>query len=149
MVFEATIFSDIITMVIVVLLVLIWTLPDKAVYITYGSLLLILGIFPLLNYFRVVNFDIYSYPAVYYIVLYVVITAGEILVYESLHEHAGLKALSKFIGVFIVIVTAIPTLEEFGGLSFKMPSYSPTIDCVFYLTASVLLIIGAITYSKS
>lgn len=145
----AIINSDASAIVIVVALVLIWLLPDKVTYLLTGTLLLIFGILPLLTYFGAINFDMYSYPISYYIVLYIAITGGEVLVYESLHEQVILKMLSMILGVVIVILTAIPTLKEIGAISFALPEYSPIINAIIYLTAGILLVIGAIKFSKS
>ena len=136
--------TDVLAIGVVIGLVAMYALPEKYLRIADGAILCLLGILPVLFMFNVINFDINSYLLVRFIALYVVIDVGSTLFAESIKEQEiWFKAPSMIFGLLIVLVTSIPWLEEFGAISFGMPSYSPLIDLILYIIAGALAIIGA------
>jgi hypothetical protein len=140
----ALILGDMLAIGVVLALVAMYALPDKALRITDGILLLLLGLFPVLYILNVIHFNINSYVLIRFIALYLVIDVGSMLFSEAItEENVGLKIFSMVVGLFIVLVTSIPWMQEFGAISFKLPSYSPYVDLVLYIVAGMLAVVGA------
>jgi hypothetical protein len=134
---------DIIAIAIVIVMVAKDALPKKAVYAIHSLLLIGFGLFPLILYFNLLTFDIFSYGIAKYVALFVVIVAGQELFKTGLKEdNKVLQIVSLVLGVAIIVITALPQLTELGAISFTMPAYTPIIDFAFYLACGILLLIG-------
>ena len=134
---------DAIALAIVVCLVLILALPKNIQYIINSVTLIAFGILPLLYLYDVITFDLFSYPVAKYVIFFVVIIAGRELFKEGIkEENLAMKIPSIALGLAIVIITAMPTLFNYGAISFKLPTYSLIIDCVIYLACGSLLFMG-------
>jgi hypothetical protein len=141
MVSEAVV-TNIVTIVILLILVGTFILPKRARRGVHGLILLFLGFVPLLYSLNVINFTFGEAGIIKYVVAVVVVFTARSLIIEGMQEEGTLRWISIILGIFIILLTAIPALHKLGALTFTIPEYPAIIDHIVYIIASVFLFIG-------
>jgi hypothetical protein len=115
----------------------------KAFSVILGLVFLVLGVIPLLNYFKVISF---SLPTVPLIILSILALAGAVmLVWDGFKEEQSFGS-TKTIGIISIVIALILIvwgLNYFGILPFSLPSIAQLIIDIVFTLAGLLLIIGA------
>jgi hypothetical protein len=115
----------------------------KAFSIILGLIFLVLGVIPLLNYFKVMSF---SLPTVPLIVLSILALAGAVMLVIDGFKEGQSFGSTKVIGIISIIMALILIvygLNYFGILPFSIPAVGGLIIDILFTIAGILLIIGA------
>ena len=141
--------GDVIAIAIVIGLIAVEAVPLTPQRIFWGVFIFLLGLFPFLRMIGWIKLDIYAYPLMKFVAIFIVFIVGELLFSEGLKEdNVFLKITSMGVGVLIIIITYLPWMYEYHAVSFVLPSYTPLIDFVIYLCAGILTVVGALTTSS-
>ena len=118
-----------------------WDTPKSLPGLILGLLILAMGIFPLLNQFGVIGFNLPYTPTG--IILEIILTIGGIylIIMGIMEDIDFMKWTSIIAGIIVTIMGILPLLGNFGiniTLSFLAFLYSPYL----YLLIGILMIIG-------
>lgn len=118
-----------------------WDTPKSLPGLILGLLILAMGIFPLLNQFGVIGFNLPYTPTG--IILEIILTIGGIylIIMGIMEDIDFMKWTSIIAGIIVTIMGILPLLGNFGiniTLSFLAFLYSPYL----YLIIGILMIIG-------
>jgi len=135
----------IVSIVVVILLILSMFLTKRVHYFFSGTVLLILGILPILREYGVIGIDINEFPIVNFVIYFLILLAGKDLLKEGIKEEREiLKYPSIILGVVLIALTTIPTLNKLHVIEFVL-EYPPIVDSVLYIISGIFLIIGVFT----
>ena len=116
----------------------------KAISIILGLILVVLGGMPLLNQFNVLSF---SLPALPGLVLWIIFILGGVwLLVNGFREgslNPGAMWSSIILGLLILVMGLMPVLNQFGIITFVLPSIAAIITDIIIVLAGILLLIGA------
>jgi hypothetical protein len=118
-----------------------WDAPRSLPTIIIGLLVLAMGLFPLLNQFGVLSFNLPYTPAG--LVLAIILTlGGGWLMIVGFMEDDFIRIVSVILGIIVLILGALPILGQIGivlPLSFLGFLYSPYL----YTLVGLLLVIAS------
>ena len=118
-----------------------WDTPKSLPGLILGLIILAMGIFPLLNQFGVIGFDLPYTPAG--IVLEIILTIGGIYLFIMgiMEDVDFMKWVSIIAGIIVATIGILPLLANFGiniTLPFLAFLYSPFL----YVIIGLLMLIG-------
>lgn len=118
-----------------------WDTPKSLPGLILGLIILAMGIFPLLNQFGVIGFDLPYTPAG--IVLEIILTIGGVylLIMGIMEDVDFMKWVSIIAGIIVATIGIIPLLANFGiniAVPFLAFLYSPYL----YVIIGLLMLIG-------
>ena len=118
-----------------------WDTPKSLPGLILGLIILSMGVFPLLNKFGVINFDLPYTPAG--IVLEIILTIGGIylLIMGIMEDVDFMKWVSILSGIIVTVIGIIPLLANFGiniAIPFLAFLYSPYL----YVIIGLMMLIG-------
>ncbi len=127
---------------IVILVVSTLLLPRMIRHLVHSIILIAFGIIPILHSYKMIGFNIPSWPIVGYALTVIIILSGRTLIVDGFkEENRALKFLTIAAGFVIILVVTIPTLYNLGAITFNL-TYPPIINNILYMSAGVLLLIG-------
>lgn len=112
----------------------------------FAFVLIIIGLFPILNRMSITSFDpTYILPMA--IELLLVAVAALWLAIDGFGEEHIIKWLSLITAALLAIIIAIPVLNIMGWINFSLPSFMAKIENFLYVAGGVFLLIGAFIYA--
>ncbi len=119
-----------------------WEVEKSLPGLILGLLIFVMGIFPLLNKFGVLDFNLPYTPAG--IVLEILLTVGGIylMIMGFIEDEDFMKWVSIIAGIVVTIMGIIPLLANFG-ISIAIPFLAFLYSPYLYVIIGILLIIGA------
>ncbi|MFC1741428.1 hypothetical protein ACFL3V_02745 [Nanoarchaeota archaeon] len=134
--------TNVVTIVILIVLVATFCIGKKARYAVHGTILLLLGLIPILHEFGVLGFTFGDAGIWKYMLAVVVIFAARSLIAEGIKEESRFKWVSISFGALVIILVTVPALNKLGALTFSIPKYPVIIDHFIYVVAAILLYVG-------
>lgn len=134
--------TSIVAIAVVFFLVVAIRFPKKFKHYIYGTLLLMAGLMPLLNYLGIILWTIPDIPLVKYVLNLVIAVTGGTLVWEAIKERSAIRWPTAIIGAAIVAMSIIPTLYNAGAVSFNIPKIPEMIIYIIRMVGGILLILA-------
>ena len=117
-----------------------WEPPRSIPSLVLGLLVFMMGIFPILNNFGVISFNLPYSPAGTILAIILVI-GGLWLAIMGIGEEDFLKAISITLGIFAFILGALPLMANFG-MVITIPFLSFLYSPYLYVILGILLMIS-------
>ena len=141
-----SIFGQVISIAIVIILFLSLAFSRKLHYFMGGLTLIVLGAMPILYDYKIIGIDINDYPVLNFAVYFTVVFAAKDLFKESMREKGGvIRWLSLIMAILLIVVSTLPTLYMMDVVSFNLPDFSSIIYNIMYIIAGVFLLVGIFT----
>lgn len=142
--------GDIVVSIVTILVVIALFVPmlfsRRLHYALGGIILLAIGTLTILFESGKTGFDVGEYPILHYAVYFFIVLAGKDLLKEGFKEKESvLKYPSIVLGIVLVVLTTIPTLNKLHVIDWAIPKYSPIIDGILYIVSGVFLLVGIFT----
>ena len=145
---ETTLLSNLTSISILVLYVVILAFPRVLKYSANGLLLIIIGGMSLMYEFGLINYDIIAIPIMKYLLLLMVALSAKELCSSGFKEHGKLRFISIFLAVLLIIITTIPALYSINAITFNLPEIPMIVLNCLYIMAGIVLVIGAFMFKK-
>lgn len=118
-----------------------WDAPRSLPTLVLGLLVLVMGIFPLLNQFGVLSFNLPYTPAGLVLAIILTLGGGWLLI-AGFMEDDFIKVVSIILGIIVLVLGILPILSQIGitmPMAFLGFLYSPYL----YAIIGFLLVIAA------
>ncbi|MBL7051079.1 hypothetical protein ISS04_02845 [Candidatus Woesearchaeota archaeon] len=119
-----------------------WEVEKSLPGLILGLLIFAMGIFPLLNKFGVIDFNLPYTPVG--IVLEILLTVGGIylMIMGFMEDEDFIKWVSIIAGIIVAVMGVIPLLANFG-ISIAIPFLGFLYSPILYVIVGLIMIIGA------
>lgn len=136
------ILSNIIAISSAILLFISMRLPKVIKHSLYSAILLITGTIPLLHLKGIIGFTIPSTPIIVYALRIVIAVTGGSLLWEGIKEDSIIRWPTIIVGASIMAMSIIPTLYNFGAITFNIPPIPNIAIYIVRILGGILLAIA-------
>lgn len=108
-----------------------------------GSLLMALGLIPLLNTFKVISFGGFLNSIFPTIATYILAAGGIYLLIDSFMEDDHMRMMSMIIALIIIAIGVIQILHGFNIIGFGIPFITDTVYYILFVIEGLFLFLAA------